>query len=449
MPASSAESLLIVFPHGIGDLIMATPALRALRRSKDVSHVAIAVQPVAWNSGVAHSLTSVDEVFQISNPWSAGTFDAGMAQVRDEVAEIGSIASSDRTIYVLHRQPSGAPVHKVFLVAQELGVELDGDTRYEAPIPEGQERAALEWLAGKVWAPGQYAFVHTFSSDIRKNARAAELLATARERFGERLVTVGRSFDPSSRPLSFSSALLRHAGFVALVDSVFVHVADALGKDIDVHLTEPTIEAVNRPLHVERQRIIMGRFGERQRLLFRIEKAVRTARGRLGARLSKTGAGRGVSSELVRRTRSMVLGPDARANLSGAQAGTVIAVLWFRIKEQQYTLRCPVVFVFESTGAGLKFAWAGPAQPTALPTVAAGRPIPDLLRRRLATQRPDWKNILTWFSFDASAGRLVELGTGLSVEAYDRRMLSAPLRSRGHLEEVVKRVCAAGQKRAE
>lgn len=448
MPSSRAGSVLIVFPHGIGDLIMATPALRALRRRKDVSRVAIAVQPLVWNSGVAHSLTSIDEVFQISNPWSVGAFDAGMARVRAEVAEIGSIASFDRTIYVLHRQPSGAPVHKLFLVAQELGVGLDGDTRYEAPITEEQERAALEWLAGKGWAPGQYAFVHTFSSDVRKNARAGELLAAARDRFGERLVTVARSLDPSARPLSFSSALLKHAGFIALVDSVFVHVADALGKDIDMHLTEPGIEAVNRPLHVERRRIIMGTFGERQRLLFRIDKAIRIARGLLVKTLRKTGIGRGIASDLVRRIHSVVFEPNGMAELARVRVGIVVAVLWLTIKEKQYIVKCPAVFVFESTGTVVKLAWAGLAQPAARPTVTDGRPILGLLRRRLATRPPDWTNILTWLSFDASAGTLVELGPLPGSEEHNRLALSTPLNSRRDLEEVVKRVCAAAHLKA-
>ena len=250
------NNILIVFPHGIGDLIMATPALRALRSQHSDVRIGLAVHSRTWNSGQAQLNPNIDEVFLVHNPWFSKTKSDGESRLKADVDLIADKMDFDDLRWVTHSAASRLSAHKVAATAAELSVDIENDD-YDIFMTDDSKAEADRWLAEHGFDTGDYAFVHTHSSDRGKNIGKRQIIEKANRKFPNRVVAIDASTDITERPIDFWFELLRRSGYVGLVDSVFVHAADALGKAIDTHLTTTEIESVNRPLHAKRGEVVI------------------------------------------------------------------------------------------------------------------------------------------------------------------------------------------------
>jgi len=254
------RKILVVFPHGLGDAVMATPAFRSLRKQYPKASIDIAIQPITRNSRLLDRCPYFDNIHTISNPWHSRRYDQGMHIARMEVDKLVDFYGHQEVKWVYHRQDIQKRIHKAFLTAKELSVDLHGDTDYEVFVSKKEEEDALSWLKCRGYALGDYAFVHCDSSDLRKNISLGDAGRMLPADYKNRIVTVGQSFDVSEHSIGFAITLLRHAGFTLLVDSVFVHCADALRKDIDIHITNARLLEINRPLHINARQLVVKEF---------------------------------------------------------------------------------------------------------------------------------------------------------------------------------------------
>jgi hypothetical protein len=266
------DKILIVFPHGIGDAVMATPAFRALRRKYADAQIDIAVQPLLSSSGFLNHCPYLNTIYTIHNPWCSANYEEGISIVREQVDQLVDLNQYDEVKWVYHHQEKQSKLHKVFLTAKELGVDIGDDTGYEVFLTDEQNMEAMSWLRTRNCSLGNYAFVHIFSSDLRKNISTMEARNLLPTFYQKQAVIVGESFDISEYPVNFAISLLKHAGFTLLVDSVFVHCSDALGKDIDIHITNQAIMETNHPLHIKAHKIIRKKFTKINSLKHRLQK---------------------------------------------------------------------------------------------------------------------------------------------------------------------------------
>jgi len=250
------ESILVVFPHGIGDAVMATPSFRALRKKYPRAKIDITLQPGPRDSGLLNHCPYFDNIYTIHNPWRSANYEKGMDVVRKQINQLVDFNQYQEVKWVHHRQDRQNRIHKVFLTAKELGVELEGDTDYEVFVSKEEEAEALLWLIKHGYSLGNYAFMHASSSDLTRNISSQAFKKMVPEHYQNKIVIVGESFDISQYPIGFAITLLKHAGFTALVDSAFVYCSEALHKDIDIHLATSDILEVNSPLHITAHRII-------------------------------------------------------------------------------------------------------------------------------------------------------------------------------------------------
>lgn len=238
---NSPISILVVFPHGLGDFIMGTPAFRNLRRTYPSSRIDLAVNFFTITQGLAQAYPYFNNIYSIHNPWFSSTYKEGIEKVERQISLLREYVKYDSIRWVEHNYEKYPDLHCLQLTAKELDVELESDTRYEVFIDEKLEKYALEWLQKCDLKPKQYAFIQHKSSDLKKNISLRSLRRRIPANYHNKMVVVGRSFDISEYPIGFGMALLKHSGFVALVDSVFVHAANALNKDIDIHITNDSI----------------------------------------------------------------------------------------------------------------------------------------------------------------------------------------------------------------
>lgn len=323
---------------------MATPAFRALRNKYPEAKIDIAVQPVLRNSGFLDNCPYFDSIYTIHNPWFSNTLEVGNTILQNEIEKLVDFENYQEVKWVRHRQQGDDKLHKVYLTAKELSVELKDDTSYEVFINENEEKEALKWLELQHLSSGDYAFMHIDSSDKRKNIGIETAANNIPVRFKDKSVIVGRSFDISKHSIGFAIALLKHAGFILLVDSVFVHCADALGKDIDVHLTNDAIMEVNRPLHIRCKNIIKKEFtnsGYRKQL---IRKKLLKARSGFYTNLRKIFYLMGLST--LNHTKK--LSQDIMDAVGSLEKAICILVIGVDVLLQDYTIRTPSLLFFYS-----------------------------------------------------------------------------------------------------
>lgn len=251
---------------------MATPAFRALRRKCPEATIDIAVQPLLRDSRLLDNYTYFNSIYSVHNPWHSKDYETGMDIVRKQIANIQELKEFQEIKWVMHKQDAQHKLHKVFLTAKELGVELDGDTVHEAYVTDEEENEALAWLKQNNYSIGDYAFIHANSSDIKKNISAKTFKEMMPERYHNKTLTIGESFDITRYPIGFSIALLKYSGFTALVDSVFVHCADAFHKDIDIYLTTLENHEVCHPLHIRTHKILQKEITKTSRAKYKINR---------------------------------------------------------------------------------------------------------------------------------------------------------------------------------
>lgn len=330
------NNILVVFPHGIGDLIMATPALRSLRAQHAEVRIGLAVHSRTWNSGQAQLNPNVDEVFLVHNPWFSKSKTTGDDRLKTEIDLIKETMDYGEVRWVTHGAASNLSTHKVTATAAELEVDLEDD-QYEIFITDESKARADLWLQENRFNTGEYAFVHTHSSDRGKNIARRQILEKAHTKFPNKVVSIDASTDITERPIDFWFEVMRRAGFSGLVDSVFVHAADALGKSIDIHLTTAEIESVNRPLHAEREEVVMRYPSRLISYWHRLMSKLKIHEDDVVPRLFRSLKLRRPSSISIESGDADL--SDALAQISDSQ--DMVLIVWCRTRDERYPIFKP------------------------------------------------------------------------------------------------------------
>lgn len=229
-------SRLIIYPHGLGDIILLTPALRALAGERP--HVAIlkrfegtGILDLCPHIGGAHHV--------LPDPWN----DHGgqrwcLATGVNLAKELGLDA-----VWIWHRPGK----HKIKENMFFLGV-ANGDYRTEVYLDPTDEHRQ---------AGGDYGFLHckTGMPGLSTAAPKKDFDSDAGRRWllghgCKTVVEVGVEM-PLSLRMSMQFLVMNGAARVCLADSVFYHACHAMGKTVDFAYfgRGADVHKVVRPLH--------------------------------------------------------------------------------------------------------------------------------------------------------------------------------------------------------
>ena len=253
----SNSRILVIYPHGIGDVIMGTPAFRALRRNFPNAQIGIAVQSGAWHSGIVHKLSYFNDIYLVNNPHFSNNYDVGLNLLRKNVSEIAKLENYTDIRWVLHKQDKNQLLHKVDLTATELSVTLDNNNQYDFPIDEKSKSTALQLMDKLQLKKGKYAFLHTHSTDLVKNKLSRIILSTLPDIYKDNIFIINKSFDITNLSIEVSAVLMNHAGYIGIVDSAFLHIANALKKNIDILLIKKQEQTTCYPRDISCQKEIV------------------------------------------------------------------------------------------------------------------------------------------------------------------------------------------------
>jgi len=224
---------------GIGDVIMTTPLLKAMKKLLPNCHLIYATD-IAYSNGALADIINhnpyVDELIANS-----------------QIDESNYDYSVDITTTGLPKEKAGAiPPNRIDMFAEEVGISIEADPVPTYIVSEGErdqaiERIEKEFLTGKKREDVQVISIQARSNDARRTwpldyvQQLAELLA---EDTNKRVlifdwgVSVGRwekserVFPVLDNSLPETAALIEQVDLVVCPDSSLLHLAGALNKKI-------------------------------------------------------------------------------------------------------------------------------------------------------------------------------------------------------------------------
>ena len=216
---------LIIYPHGLGDIILLTPALRALQGQG--LHVAVLKRFAGTE--ILDACPYIDAVhYALPDPWNDGCGRNGTKAAGDKLAQQLNLKS----VWIWHR-PGHHKIHENF---RSLGIS--GNTDYQTTfwLAAWHQDQATAWLNGR----HNYGFLHCatgmpgLSTAAVKKDFPSEL---GREWLLQHgcgdVIEVGVDYDKKALPMPVQFEIMQRAVKVCLADSVFYHACHAMGKSVD------------------------------------------------------------------------------------------------------------------------------------------------------------------------------------------------------------------------
>lgn len=211
---------LILYWHGLGDVIMLTPHLRHLYAKGYM--VDLMCRAAVRDSKLLDSCPYINKLIIVENPWLSKL--GRHAQSRLNIQQFQNLKGDyDWSGASPHRKPF-AKHYKIDITSHELGLEIE-DRKLEVFISEEAEQQALGYVDGEFIFYHSIVEFHPWST------------WDATEWMGENLPSYKmiHTHDLEKRfdDINVAFALARRAKHRVLADSVFVHACDAMGCTID------------------------------------------------------------------------------------------------------------------------------------------------------------------------------------------------------------------------
>ncbi|MBN2373081.1 hypothetical protein JXL19_04775 [bacterium] len=248
-----AASILLLFWHGLGDVIMATPAFREFVKQHPKCRLGIAVKKLVIESGILARCPYFDSIHEISSAWENKNYRHGIKKCIGQGINIQKNHGYERLIVLKQRPAWRYGIHKIYRTANELGVKPFTNTQTEVYISDQEWYEAECWLKEHGYQENGYIFLHRKTGFPLKDMPVRVAQNVIDQLMPLPVIEVNETYSTKNRPINFSFALMEKARYIVVVDSVFMHAADALGKDITMayFAIRPGIVDEVRPLNVK------------------------------------------------------------------------------------------------------------------------------------------------------------------------------------------------------
>lgn len=224
--------VLFLFWHGLGDNILATPAIKAYKQQHPNHYIGWAMlrrfqSAQLWNP-------HIDEYHWVYDAWNDfRSYNMGCEAVIQEAITIQQQSNYDKLIVINHKS-SGK--HKIYRNADEMGVTVN-DPKTEFYFQ--YSNTSFRWL--------DYDFFHG-----QTGVKAKDMLHRDLERVYGRIIVPMYNAN-INKPLWYWAERLTYARKIYVTDSVYFHIACALGRKPDVayFARGKAIFDVVKPLHMD------------------------------------------------------------------------------------------------------------------------------------------------------------------------------------------------------
>lgn len=220
--------ILIIYPHGLGDCLMLTPAIREFY-FKHKTKPSIAILERFKSSKIFDNNPYVEKIFPVlKDAWNDfGSYSIGFVEVQKQGNQI-ALENGLIPIYFNHPPPS----HKILICARELGVILES-TQIDVFISDNDKKMANELINNFV-GDNSYGFIQTETGVPLKNLPNGFGENWLKKTMGlQYFIEVGKTFNYNDFNINIQFEIMRNATAICIPDSVFYHAASGMNKNID------------------------------------------------------------------------------------------------------------------------------------------------------------------------------------------------------------------------
>ena len=247
------SKVLIVYPHGLGDCILATPAIRE-HKKRTGDFIGFATLGRFKSAELFKHNPYVDEMIYTKDAWNDfSTFEQGSYFVGEECKKYAKENKYDAVFFIRHSS-SGSKIMDCF---KALGHDPT-DVHTEVYITD-EDR---EWAENHFTVGG--GFIHSDTGVKNKNLPKGYGQKYIKGMLDSCGVTETYEDVPiyevgdNVTPITKAFALLEKARIIVVADSVYYHAAGAMDKDIDLayFARGPQVYHRVKPLHKVKQNIV-------------------------------------------------------------------------------------------------------------------------------------------------------------------------------------------------
>jgi hypothetical protein len=239
-----ADSLLILYPHGLGDCILCTPALRAYRKENPDTRVGFAMMKRLHKARLFENNPYIDEeLYILDDPWNDHpNFAKGCWEIQQYCTTWGKEHGYDHMILMLHSSIG----RKIDENMQSLLGHTTGDKKCDVYVSHRDVLEAIPYMP-----VGPYGFIHSETELAKwKNMPKGWAKSWLHLSFGlNEFVEVGENFAYDEIGINAQFHLLRQAKHVCLIDSVYYHACRAWEKQVDLAYFERGKKVYDRVKH--------------------------------------------------------------------------------------------------------------------------------------------------------------------------------------------------------
>lgn len=245
--------ILFLFWHGLGDNILATPALRKYKKQYPDHFVGWAMLKRFQQACLFDDYSYIDQLCWISDAWNDfSSYEEGKEKVIQEGYRLARLNGYESVIPITHSQKG---IHKILRTMQEMNIQLDENEVHTEYIYD--EKKAQQFYS-QAMIPKDYVFFHGKSGVADKNLSEQRVLNELRQ-LNIHLPLVSPDFWEDGRfPIYFWVDVMRKAKYIYVVDSVFYHMAHAFDLKVDFAYFKRGTKVwdVVHPLHYSEENIV-------------------------------------------------------------------------------------------------------------------------------------------------------------------------------------------------
>ncbi len=223
------KNLLIIYPHGLGDCILLTPAIREFFKATG-SKVHIATLERFKSAKFFVNNPYVDKIHYTKDAWhDYSDSNTGFISLYKEWKEKARELKYGGIVMPMHSIPS----NKIYINIKHLGIKDPEDYKTEIHTTEDDKKIAKN-IIQKIVGNSDFGFIQTNTGVPTKNLPEGFGREWLRENRGlKKFIEIGRELSPFDYNINVQFEILRNASAVCLPDSVFYHCCHAIGKDVD------------------------------------------------------------------------------------------------------------------------------------------------------------------------------------------------------------------------
>ena len=242
------EKILFVVPHGLGDHVVLTPALRKYKKENPQAYITVAGLERFGKTlkQLLSNLSFIDEVITIlPDPWKDGPskYETNLDEVLKVADEYGKQYQYTQGVFLPTNRQEGYRLHKIFRFETEVGVSFSciEDLIPELSVTEESIKEARRILKDS----GEKTILFHNNAGNPPKEFEGEELDKLLDNFKEyKILEFGKDIPLDNMELS--KALIKEAKLVVAIDSVVMHIAGAfqtplvaLFKNTPVHQALP------------------------------------------------------------------------------------------------------------------------------------------------------------------------------------------------------------------